>query len=438
MDKLLLYLLQSQLSLVLLFSIYMLVLRKQTNFRFNRIFLILSIIFSALIPLIDFGISPSSALYYVQLPEIEIGAIQNTASEQIRISSANVFSIIYLFVSFSIFMKLIFNLLSIIKLRYRSEKFVVQGQNIGFLINTSQNFSFFSWIFIKEEDQNKQSIIEHEKAHSRLLHSLDIIIIKLFQSVFWINPLGFFIERELRLQHEYEVDQWVLSKYSSLIDYQQLLLNQVFQTEFNLITNNFNQSFLKNRFTMMTKTENKNRKVLFVMLIMSIIIIPFIFSCSMESKDEVEIQQPEEEPAQPTKPAVPNIEKITLPVIDTLTSQDSTFTLVDKMPSFVGGQKGLYKYIGDNITYPEAAKKEGIEGRCFVSFIIEKDGSVSNVEILRGVTYGYKKPEHISAAKLCDQEALNIIKNMPNWEPGEHEGKKVRVVYRMPIKFTLQ
>jgi protein TonB len=95
------------------------------------------------------------------------------------------------------------------------------------------------------------------------------------------------------------------------------------------------------------------------------------------------------------------------------------------MPKFLGGEKAMYKYIAENIKYPEKAKKDGIEGRVFVSFIVEKDGSVSEVELLRGIGSG------------CDEAALDVIRNMPQWNPGKQHGQPVRVQYRMPVKFSL-
>ena len=99
--------------------------------------------------------------------------------------------------------------------------------------------------------------------------------------------------------------------------------------------------------------------------------------------------------------------------------------VVEKMPEFVGGEQAMYKYIAGNIQYPDQAKKDGIEGRVYISFIVEKDGRISKVETMRGIGGG------------CDKEALRVIRNMPNWIPGEQRGEKVRVQYRMPIKFTL-
>ncbi len=81
--------------------------------------------------------------------------------------------------------------------------------------------------------------------------------------------------------------------------------------------------------------------------------------------------------------------------------------------------------IGENIKYPESAKKEGIQGRVFISFVVNKDGSISDVKKLRGVS------------EELDKEAMRVIKNMPKWKPGEQRGEKVKVEYALPINFKL-
>ncbi len=104
---------------------------------------------------------------------------------------------------------------------------------------------------------------------------------------------------------------------------------------------------------------------------------------------------------------------------------DSVYTLVDVMPEFPGGVNALMSYLSENITYPEQAKKDGVHGKVFISFVIEKTGKVNNVKVLRGI------------GEACDAEAVRVVKSMPDWKPGLSEGKPVRVQYNIPIKFAL-
>jgi TonB family protein len=290
-------------------------------------------------------------------------------------------------------------------------------------INPQQNFSFFNWVFIKVADENKDTVIEHEINHSRLWHSLDIVFIKAVQCFLWFNPLVFYMEKQLRLQHEYEVDQKVLNRYKNITDYQQLLLHQVFDTEVNLITNHFNQSFLKNRFTMMTKKENKkSNPVLLAALLLTAVLAPLLFSCSMNaSKEEISVPNPGTELKNTEEPkADENQNAMNTP------EEETTFLVVEEMPQFPGGEQAMFQYIGKQLEYPEEAKRKGVEGRVFIEFIVEKDGSITNVHVMKGIGHG------------CDAAAKEVIENMPDWIPGKQRGKAVRVEYRMPLKFTLQ
>ncbi|MEQ8324755.1 MAG: energy transducer TonB [Vicingaceae bacterium] len=108
--------------------------------------------------------------------------------------------------------------------------------------------------------------------------------------------------------------------------------------------------------------------------------------------------------------------------------EEEIFTVVEQMPSFPGGTEKLYKYMYDNIRYPEVAKEAGIQGTVYISFVVEKDGTIADVKVLRGIPGG----------KMCDDEAVRVVKKMPNWSPGKQRGKSVRVSYNLPVKFRLR
>lgn len=106
--------------------------------------------------------------------------------------------------------------------------------------------------------------------------------------------------------------------------------------------------------------------------------------------------------------------------------EEEIFTIVEDMPSFPGGEEALFKYLGQNIKYPQIAKEAGITGRVFVNFVIDKEGNVTDVKVLRGIGGG------------CDEEAVRVVKNMPKWSAGKQRGKPVKVSYNLPIKFSLK
>jgi TonB family protein len=102
---------------------------------------------------------------------------------------------------------------------------------------------------------------------------------------------------------------------------------------------------------------------------------------------------------------------------------DEIFTAVEQNPEFIGGQKAMYNFINDNIKYPFEAQRNDISGRVFLKFVVEKDGSIGDVKVWKGLGYG------------CDEEAVRVIKLMPKWNPGSQNGKLVRVYYNMPVLF---
>ena len=122
----------------------------------------------------------------------------------------------------------------------------------------------------------------------------------------------------------------------------------------------------------------------------------------------------------------------------TMQNNDSIFLMCEQMPEFPGGIEGLMEFVSTNLNYPEQAKDNSIEGRCFVGFIVEPDGSVSNVEIVRGVASAYEEEKPKALAQQCDEEAMRVVKSMPKWKPGMNEGKPVRVHYVLPINFKLK
>lgn len=107
-------------------------------------------------------------------------------------------------------------------------------------------------------------------------------------------------------------------------------------------------------------------------------------------------------------------------------AEDEVFTIVETNPSFPGGEAAMYKYLGKNMKYPPIARDNNIQGRVYVSFVVEKDGSITDVRVLRGIGGG------------CDEEAKRVVKSMPKWSAGRQRGKAVRVRFNLPILFKLQ
>jgi periplasmic protein TonB len=136
-------------------------------------------------------------------------------------------------------------------------------------------------------------------------------------------------------------------------------------------------------------------------------------------KDGVDKSLIVEEKAPPPPPPPP-------PVIEEDPDEKKVYDFVAQKPEFPDGDKALFKYLSENIKYPAIARENGIEGKVIVKFVVSRDGSIQNATVVRGIGGG------------CDEEALRVVKGMPNWKPGKNNGKPVNVTYNLPVSFKLQ
>jgi protein TonB len=112
--------------------------------------------------------------------------------------------------------------------------------------------------------------------------------------------------------------------------------------------------------------------------------------------------------------------------VEAAPKEEQVFTVVEQQPEFNGGMAALGQYLGKNLRYPAAAQRANVSGRVFVSFVVNTDGSIQDVSVLKGLGFG------------TDEEAIRVIKAMPKWRPGKQSGRPVRVKYNLPINFTLE
>ncbi len=140
----------------------------------------------------------------------------------------------------------------------------------------------------------------------------------------------------------------------------------------------------------------------------------------------LEIPEPKPEPTpEPTPEPMPEPEPWE-PYEEPEPTEPEIFTIVEKMPEFVGGNRARLKYLSENVKYPRADKQMGMEGTVHLQFVINKKGEIKNIEILRGVS------------PTIDAEAIRVLKEMPKWKAGKQRGKPVSVKFHMPIKFELR
>ena len=251
------------------------------------------------------------------------------------------------------------------------------------------------------------------------------------------------MKREIRTNLEYMADARVLENGYDSKTYQYHLLGLSHQKAAATIYNSFNVLPLKKRIKMMNKKRTKEigrtKYLMFLPLAALLMIVSNIEAVARTTKkiatEVIEAVDPKtEQPAPEVQDpqAAPQPEQDTKAVtykgkvVDKDTLDNPIFEVVEHMPEFPGGgMPVLMEYLSKNIKYPEAAMKKGTQGRVTVQFVVEKDGSIANARVLRGID-----PE-------LDKEAVRVISAMPKWKPGTQKGEAVRVKYTVPVMFRL-
>ena len=113
-------------------------------------------------------------------------------------------------------------------------------------------------------------------------------------------------------------------------------------------------------------------------------------------------------------------------VVEAAPVEEQIFQVVEQNPEFPGGMAALGQYLGKNLKYPAAASRANVSGRVFLTFVVNTDGSIQDIQVLKGLGFG------------CDEEAQRVVKGMPKWKPGKQSGRNVRVKYNLPISFVLE
>ncbi len=476
MNDLILYLAKSIIAGALFTGFYLLFMRRESYFVMNRIYLLASSLLIIILPLIGSYLLPGimissndSNIPAITLPEVVITSTALlTPAQESRV--LDWMTVVYVIITLGLLGGLLQSLVRIgrfIKSSLSAEKL---RDNIYLVAEGKSPFSFKGRIFISKEyvgNPALQSIIVHENAHLSQKHIYDLVFIELISSIFWFNPFFFLIKKFLREAHEFLADREVIRQGTEPVVYQQLLFNVVSGNPQYIIANNFN--FLtKKRIVMLIKKSKKIAAVrigIFMPLIFSAAIIVTMLQSNRLSAQTSEAptppasdQVPPPPPPPPPPPVVQDPQKTekaasksdaksqqtgskTVKQTEKVKWQEAkvnesgeavkpaetneVFTAVEFAPSFPGGEEARVQYMVSSIKYPDEARQKGIQGTVFVSYIVEKDGTISDAKVLRGIGGG------------CDEEAVRVIKNMPKWNPGTQRGEAVRVQFNMPIKFAL-
>lgn len=326
-------------------------------------------------------------------------------------------------------------------------------------------WSFFKKIKVDEELDSRQVIMAHEEVHARQWHSADVLLIEVIMILNWFNPVVYFYRRSIKHIHEFIADRDALKAGASKADYALLLLSQTFNAPVHHLLNPFwSSSVLKQRIVMLQKNKSKYSALIKYGFSAPLFALMLALSSATINNSKVVVSLKKEaalmfDEAAPVvmgaesqavvvagkKPEVLQTAKPELKLMETpLTTAGLTlkrevanadsmetgegsqvFSVAEKLPEFVGGVDGFYRFLGKTLRYPAEAIKNNTQGRANVTFVVEKDGSLTNIRSVSGPGNGMQ------------EEAERAISLSPKWMPGEQNGKPVRVRYTVPVVFTL-
>lgn len=377
---------------------------------------------------------------------------------------------------------------SILWLAHTSERVVIHETPVYALRKAAGPFSFFRMVFLHPEshsDKETDEILTHECTHVSQWHSIDVILSEMMCMACWFNPFVWLLKREVRHNLEYLADNTVIQSGYDSKSYQYHLLGLAHHQSVTTLYNSFNVLHLKNRIMMMNKKRSpgivRTKYLIFIPLVGILMLLSNIeavarltvrlaneatvsnamvtatgilvdetgqplIGASVVVKDGKEgtitdrkggfsLEVPANAILRCSYQGRESQEVLAADMTNnthlSLSSKsremnEQVFTVVEKMPSFPGGDAELLKYIATNIKYPKESQVNGEQGRVICSFIVGRDGSVNNPEVLRGVT------------PLLNEEAVRVINTMPRWNPGMQRGKAVAVKYTVPITFRLK
>ena len=382
MIEFLIYDLKVAVLLAVFYMFYRLMLARETFHHVNRIVLLLTAVASFVLPLCVITIHETVVVQ--RAAHVAVGSFQVDAigEESAMPLWQIVLPVLFIIGMVTTLVRILLSLFRIIRIIRHSE---LHPQTDGTTICVTGNASLapFSWMHYivmnrSDYETSDAAILAHERGHIRLHHSWDLLLVDTLTALQWFNPAMWMLRSDLRAIHEYEADAAVLSQGINARQYQYLLITKK------------KEGLAYGTWTPQAGTNSETRDTFAVAL----------------SYDTI--------PGE-TYTAVGTYEPV----------QGDVFDVVEEMPQYPGGPQELFKFLSENVQYPAEAEKAGIQGRVILTFVVEKDGSISKPTVVKSVD------------PLLDAEAVRVISAMPNWKPGKQNGKVVRVKYTVPLSFNL-
>ncbi|MCK0158067.1 M56 family metallopeptidase [Cellulophaga sp. F20128] len=394
---------------ILFLIIYDVFLKRETFFQWNRVYLIGTFLVSLFLPFVK--LAAFATVVPEQFSVIVLQEIILTPNTSDVASNFSIFQLLFytgMAISVLVFG---FKIHQIVKLKRQGELQQFSDYTKVTVAKSNLAFSFYDTVFIGDavDKTSEKGILEHELVHIRQKHSLDLLFFEILRIVFWFNPLVYVYQNRIAELHEFIADDHAGKDNRS--EQYELLLSQIFQTKnISFINHFYKSSLIKKRIVMLQKSKSSTiLKFKYLALVPLITGMLFYTSCETEPKEQVD-------------------EVIEIAV-------DVPFSVVETPPVFPGCENAedvracfneqMNKHIRKNFKYPEIAQQQGVQGKVNIRFVIQKDGSIGQLQ-MRG-------PD-----KNLEKEAARIISLLPKMTAGMQRGTNVRVPFSLPITFRLQ
>ncbi|CAH0334553.1 hypothetical protein FVB9288_00141 [Flavobacterium sp. CECT 9288] len=477
------FLIKSTLSLVVLLGVYHLLLEKEKMHRFNRFYLLFALVFSMVIPFITIEVVQEIAQPTVTPGNIQIlptTAVVVEETNYFAIALWGLYGVVTVVLGF----RFLRNVVQISKKMKSNTSIAYQNAQLVLVPEKTLPHTFLNTIFINETEYNNREVeaelYTHELTHVTQKHTLDILFIEVLKTVFWFNPVFIFYKKAIQLNHEFLADEKVVDSYNDVPSYQSLLLSKANANPTFYLASNLNYLITKKRLLMMTKTTSKRKAITKQALLLPAITALLFSLCTKvvaqqtatkqnaqtnkseglfktyydkttfkvkDEKGKIAAEKKYNDLTPAEKKAIPSIisKEERLPTNEELltklsngapeTMEIDPFSLENKIvkkgendlyntseilekPDFPGGIMEFYRFVGNNYKTPE---QPDLKGKIYITFIVEKDGSITDVKNLRDIGFG------------TGEEAIRVLNLSPKWIPGKVKGEPVRVLYSLPI-----
>lgn len=376
-------------------ALYSLIIERKVDFLFARLFLIFSVLLSAVIPMINIPVWEAALV--PQLTEVTVGEV-STEVVQGTVTSFDFNFVALIWAVYGVGVALcmgsiVLQMVNILNIRRVGQMTTFDGVNI---VRSQQNiasFSLFKTIYIGNNtaDTDLPTIVAHERSHIAHKHSVERVVMEIFKALLWWNPFVWIASRRLVEAHEFEADNDVIGSGCDANLYVATLLKHLFGYSPE-IANGLHNSLTKKRLKMILKGNSGRYALLRKVAVIPVLGVLFaLFSLT-------------------TKEAV---------------AQDVQQSKVEVAVTEINDYQDFYRWVVMNVQYPSAAREQSLSGSVIASLTIDTDGNVKDVKIVK------------SDNELFSKEVSRVLAKAPAWRPFVKDGKRVEVKYMLPVNFVL-